>query len=118
MKIQLTVNEEHQEAYRLLQHIEEEGKGARGYVNEQLRERLKVFQLLAEYFEEDDPMRLLIKIFSGQNQMVPAKNPEKIETKNQEEPVKEEVQKTSYTPNNEGVNTASILQNYMTGQKQ
>jgi hypothetical protein len=63
MKLQLTINEEHQEVFKLIKQLEEKGNGARGYVPDQLRERLKIIQLLSEHFNEQDPVRLVMKIF-------------------------------------------------------
>jgi hypothetical protein len=51
--------------YELIEELEADGKGTRGYVADQLKERLKTFELLARTFGEKDPMALALKLAAG-----------------------------------------------------
>jgi hypothetical protein len=65
-KVQLYVTE-HKDAilYELIGRLEEESEGKRGYVADQIKERLKAFELLARTFGEHDPMALALKLVAG-----------------------------------------------------
>jgi hypothetical protein len=65
-KVQLYVTE-HKDAilYELIGRLEEESEGKRGYVADQIKERLKAFELLARTFGENDPMALALKLAAG-----------------------------------------------------
>jgi hypothetical protein len=65
-KVQMYVSETKDAIlYELIERLEEESEGKRGYVAEQLKERLKAFELLARTFGENDPMALALKLAAG-----------------------------------------------------
>jgi hypothetical protein len=72
-KIQFTVNPVKEKVvYDLIQRLEEESQ-ERGYVNDQLKIRLHAFELLAQQFNERDPIALAMKLAAGATS-APAEN--------------------------------------------
>lgn len=62
-KVQLYVNPHKDKIlYELIEELEAESEGKRGYVADQLKERLKAFELLSRIFGEKDPMALAFKV--------------------------------------------------------
>lgn len=60
--VQFKVGKNDELLYDLVNRLNEHGKEQRGYVSDQLRKRLTVYEVLAEMVDEDEPMRLLAKI--------------------------------------------------------
>lgn len=48
----------------LMTRLQSEGVGKRGYLSDQLRERLRCFEMLAQLVGETDPLKVLVKISS------------------------------------------------------
>jgi len=65
-KVQLYINPHKDKIlYELIDELEKDSDGKRGYVADQLKERLKAFELLARTFGEHDPMALALKLAAG-----------------------------------------------------
>lgn len=70
-KIQFMVNPSKDEVlYNLIQRLESKTESQKGYVNDQLKERLKVFELLSRQFNEEDPTALAILLSAGQSKSI------------------------------------------------
>lgn len=60
--VQFKVGKNDELLYDLVNRLNKQGKEQRGYVSDQLRKRLTVFEVLSEMIGEDEPMRLLAKV--------------------------------------------------------
>ncbi|ANB66161.1 hypothetical protein GFC29_3836 (plasmid) [Anoxybacillus sp. B7M1] len=74
-KIQFTVNPDKEKViYDLIQRLKKESK-ERGYVNEQLKIRLHAFEILAQQFNESDPIALAMRLAAGASPAPVTSNP-------------------------------------------
>lgn len=65
-KIQVYADEKRDEiVFNLIGRLEEESEGKRGYVQDQLKERLKAFEMLSERLGTNDPMKVVISCVEG-----------------------------------------------------
>lgn len=65
-KIQVYADEKRDEVvYNLISRLEKESEGKRGYVQDQLKERLKAFEMLSERLDTTDPMKVVISCIEG-----------------------------------------------------
>lgn len=82
-RIQLYLNEGSDRlVYNLVERLEEEGNNKRGYVTDQLKARIKAFEMLAEHVGAKDPLEVMMKVSAGLDG--------RTTTKTQSLPVKEE----------------------------
>jgi hypothetical protein len=68
-KVQLYVDERKDEVvYGLIDRLEVEANGTRGFVSDQIKERLKAFEMLCKRIGTNDPMEVLMKYVEGTSQ--------------------------------------------------
>ncbi|WLR49606.1 hypothetical protein LC065_20075 (plasmid) [Halobacillus litoralis] len=63
--IQFRVGKNNKLVYDLVNKLKTSGGNQRGYISDQLRQRLTVYEVLAEMMGEDDPHKLLAKVSSA-----------------------------------------------------
>ena len=51
--------------YKLIERLEEESQSTRGYVQNQIKERLKAFELLCKELGTNDPMEVVLSVMKG-----------------------------------------------------
>ncbi|WP_420975036.1 peptidylprolyl isomerase [Bacillus thuringiensis] len=75
-KLQIELNpKKDKTVYQLVEKLEVESEGEKGYVNKQIKRRLEMYQILSEVAGEDDPVELVKKIlmnmqkYGGQHKM-------------------------------------------------
>ncbi len=51
--------------YKLFERLENESQNTRGYVQNQIKERLKAFELLCKEIGTDDPMEVVVRVMKG-----------------------------------------------------
>ena len=51
--------------FKLIDRLEKESQNTRGYVQNQIKERLKAFELLAKEVGSDDPMEIVLSYMKG-----------------------------------------------------
>lgn len=81
--IQFRVSEKDQVLTDLINSLEEEAQGRRGFVAERLRDMIKAFHLLSEMTGEKDPYKIMVKLAQGapRPEEAPAPPPPKEEKK-------------------------------------
>lgn len=92
-KIQLYLSESKDaKLCNLIDRLEIESDGKRGYVPDKIKEMLKAFELIAEHFGKDDPMEVLLKVVQGSP--ATTATPQKEAVKEKTNPVVKEKAKT------------------------
>jgi len=71
--------------HNLIERLEEEGQNTRGYVQNQIKERLKAFQLLCNEVGSDDPMQVVLSFMKGVSAKDKADTPAQTPITNNEE---------------------------------
>lgn len=67
-KIQLYVDEKREETIaKFIEHLEEESKGKRGYVQDKIKECIKVFKILSDRIGVTEPTLLVLACIDGIN---------------------------------------------------
>lgn len=62
-KLQIELNPKKDERlYNLIMKLEKEGEGEKGYVNDQVKKRLEMYQVLSEVAGEEDPIEIVKKL--------------------------------------------------------
>lgn len=81
--------------YDLVERLEDEGGNKRGYVTDQLKERIRAFEMLANYVGETDPLAVVMKLSAGLDGRSSQPKPQTV-------PPKKEEQAESNQSNNRG----------------
>ncbi|MDA2281049.1 peptidylprolyl isomerase [Bacillus cereus] len=62
-KLQIELNPKKDERlYNMIVKLEKEGEGEKGYVNDQVKKRLEMYQVLSEVAGEEDPIEIVKKL--------------------------------------------------------
>ncbi|MGG1339675.1 peptidylprolyl isomerase [Bacillus toyonensis] len=62
-KLQIELNPKKDERlYNMVVKLEKEGEGEKGYVNDQVKKRLEMYQVLSEVAGEEDPIEIVKKL--------------------------------------------------------
>lgn len=65
-KLQIELNPKKDEKlYNLVEKLEKEGAGEKGYINDQIKKRLEMYQALSEAVGEEDPLEIVKKLLSN-----------------------------------------------------